>query len=62
MGDTVIPVQCSMNLAAILAEVAGGDTVQMELLEGANHADPRFEAADNVQKVLDFPDRDLNRA
>ena len=61
-GDTVIPAQCSINLAARLAEVADGDTVQLELLEGADHADPRFEAADNVQKVLAFLDRHLKRA
>jgi acetyl esterase/lipase len=60
--DTVIPVQCSINLAARLAQVAGSDTVQLELLEGADHADPRFEAADNVQKVLDFLDKHLRRA
>jgi acetyl esterase/lipase len=61
-GDSVIPVQCSINLAARLAQVAGSDIVQLELLEGANHADPRFEAADNVQKVLDFLDKHLKQA
>lgn len=60
--DRVIPVQCSINLAARLTQVAGSDTVQLELLEGADHADPRFEAADNVQKVLDFLDEHLKRA
>jgi acetyl esterase/lipase len=61
-GDSVIPVQCSINLAARLAQVDGSDTVQLELLERADHADPRFEAADNVQKVLDFLDEHLKRA
>jgi hypothetical protein len=42
--------------------VASSDTVQLELLEGADHAGPRFEAADNVQKVLDFLDKHLKRA
>jgi dipeptidyl aminopeptidase/acylaminoacyl peptidase len=60
--DSVIPVQCSINLAARLAQVASSDTVQLELLEGADHADPRFEAADNVQKVLDFLDKHLKGA
>jgi acetyl esterase/lipase len=61
-GDSVIPVQCSIHLAARLAQVAGSDTVKLELLEGADHADPRFEAADNVQRVLDFLDKHLKRA
>lgn len=61
-GDRVIPVQCSINFAARLAQVAGSDSVQLELLEGADHADPRFEAAGNVQKVLDFLDKHLKRA
>lgn len=60
-ADTVVPVQCSVNLAAKLAHVAGSDTVRLGLLEGADHADPRFEAADNVQKVLDFLDKHLKR-
>lgn len=59
--DTIIPVQCSINLAARLAQVAGSDAVQLELLEGADHIDPQFETADNVQKVLDFLDQHLRR-
>ena len=61
-GDSVIPVRCSINLAARIAQVAGSEMVQLDLIEGANHADPRFEAPDNVQKVLDFLDRHLKRA
>jgi acetyl esterase/lipase len=61
-GDSVIPVRCSLNLAARLAQVAGSSTVQLELIEGADHADPRFETADNVQKVLAFLDKHLKQA
>ena len=60
--DTVIPTQCSINLAARLARVAGSDAVQLELIEGADHIDPQFEAADNVLKVLDFLDKHLKQA
>jgi acetyl esterase/lipase len=58
MDDTV-PVQMSINFAAKLEQTLGKDQVQLELLEGAGHGDPRFEALDNVRKVLDFLDRRL---
>ena len=60
-ADTVIPVQCSINLAARLAQVTVGDTVQLELIEGADHLDPLFETEENVQTVLDFLDKHLKR-
>jgi len=55
--DPVVPVQMSIDFAAKLEQVVGKDRVQLELLEGAEHADPRFEAPGNVEKVLDFLDR-----
>ena len=33
--------------------------VTLELIEGAEHADPRFETPENVDKVLDFLDKHL---
>jgi acetyl esterase/lipase len=58
MDDTV-PVQMSINFAAKLEQALGNDLVQLELLEGAEHGDPQFEAPDNVRKILDFLDRHL---
>jgi acetyl esterase/lipase len=55
--DPVVPVQMSINFAAKLEQVLGKDRVQLELLEGAEHGDPRFESPDNVKKVLDFLDK-----
>jgi len=57
--DPVVPVQRSINFAAKLEQVAGKDCVQLELLEGAEHGDPRFENPENVEKVLDFLDAHL---
>jgi acetyl esterase/lipase len=57
--DAVVPVQTSINLAAKLEQALGADLVQLELLEGAEHADPRFEAPNNVKKVLDFLDKHI---
>jgi acetyl esterase/lipase len=57
--DPVVPVQMSINFAAKLEQVLGKDRVRLELLEGAEHADPRFEAPENVKRVLDFLDAHL---
>jgi len=57
--DPVVPVQMSISFAAKLQQVLGKERVKLELLEGAEHADPRFEAPENVEKVLDFLDRHL---
>jgi len=58
--DVVVPVQQSIQFAAKLRQALGEDRVTLELLDGAGHADPRFEDAENVAKILDFLDRTLN--
>jgi acetyl esterase/lipase len=55
--DHIVPVQMSINFAAKLEQALGRERVQLELLEGAAHADPRFETPENVNKVLDFIDK-----
>jgi acetyl esterase/lipase len=57
--DAIVPVQQSINFAAKLEQVLGQDKVKLELLDGAEHGDPRFETSDNVRKVLDFLDKHL---
>ena len=57
--DATVPVQHSTNLAAKLGQTIGEDNVILELFEGADHEDPRFETPENVQKVLTFLDRTL---
>lgn len=57
--DAIVPVQMSIHLAALLERAIGQEKVRLELLEGAGHADPRFEAPDNVNKVLDWLDQYL---
>lgn len=58
-ADAVVPFQHSLQLAEKLKQSIGEDRVQLELLEGASHADPRFESPENVNKVLDFLDKYL---
>jgi acetyl esterase/lipase len=57
--DPVVPVQMSNNFAAKLGDVLGERKVQLGLLEGAEHADPRCEAPENVERVLEFLDAHL---
>ena len=57
--DDTVPAQGSVSFAAKLEQALGKDLVRLELLEGAGHGDPMFEAPDNVGKVLDFIDRHL---
>ncbi len=58
-NDVTVPAMQSIHLAAKLEQALGKANVTLELLEGAEHADPSFETAENVKKVLDFLDRVL---
>ena len=60
--DAIVPVQMSINFAAKLEGAVGKDRVQLELLEGAEHGDPRFESPENVEKVLDFLDKHMKQS
>jgi acetyl esterase/lipase len=55
--DCVVPVQQSINFAAKLSKTLGENRVKLELIQDAEHADPKFESLDNVMKVLDFLDK-----
>jgi hypothetical protein len=55
-------VQMSIHFAAKLEQLLGKDRVQLELLEGAERGDPRFESPENVKRVLDFLDKHLKEA
>lgn len=60
--DAVVPVQQSIEFAARLVQVLGKNNVILELIEGAEHADPKFEAPHNVAKVIEFIDKHLRAA
>jgi len=54
--DCVVPVQQTVNFATQLSQVLSKDVVRLELIQDAEHADPKFETPENVNKVLDFLD------
>ena len=60
--DPVVPVQQSINFAARLSKILGENQVRLDLIQDAEHADPRFEIPENVNKVLDFLDKYLKSA
>lgn len=60
--DSVVPVQQSIRLAENLSRVCGDDGVVLELFEGFEHADRRFDSPVNVKRVLDFIDQHLKIA
>ncbi len=54
--DATVPVQQSIEFAKRLREVLGDSKVILELIEGAEHADVKFETPENVARILDFID------
>jgi hypothetical protein len=48
--------QPSNNFAGKLVKITGEERVKLELIQGTEHGEPRFEKPDNVIKVLDFLD------
>lgn len=59
--DSTVPVQQSISIAASLEKVSGMGIVTLELLQGAEHADPAFETLENINRVLDFIDSHLKQ-
>ncbi|MDW7755627.1 MAG: alpha/beta hydrolase [Brevefilum sp.] len=57
--DGTVPVQQSIELAQKIKEVCGEERVTLEIFEGFEHGDPRFESPVNVARVLDFLDQQL---
>jgi acetyl esterase/lipase len=57
--DATVPVQQSIEFAEKLREVLGDSKVVLELIEGAEHADVKFETPKNIARVLDFLDEHL---
>jgi acetyl esterase/lipase len=57
--DATVPVQHSIGLAAKLGQIIREDNIILELMDGVDHEDPRFETPENVQNVLAFLDRTL---
>ncbi len=58
-ADGTVPVQQSKRLAGALRRVLGEDKVAITLFPGAGHVDGDFFTAANIDRVLDWLDRQL---
>jgi acetyl esterase/lipase len=57
--DDTVPVQQSIELAQKIKDCCGDDRVILEVFDGFEHGDRRFESPVNVRRVLDFIDQQL---
>ena len=53
-ADCIVPTAQSRVLAARINAVAGPGRATFEVFQGADHADSRFDAADNLERVMAF--------
>lgn len=60
--DATVPVQQSVELAQKIQAVCGDERVTLEVFEGFEHGDQRFDSPVNVTRVLDFLDQHLQRS
>jgi acetyl esterase/lipase len=56
LRDSTVPYQHSVKLARLASKAIGAGKVYLELFEHAEHADPAFETADNLVKIMGFLD------
>ena len=57
--DDLVPVQQSMIFVEKLEKYVSPDRFEFDIVEGAGHADPLFEAEENMERVFSFLDRHL---
>jgi dipeptidyl aminopeptidase/acylaminoacyl peptidase len=57
--DHLVPWQQSKIFVEKIRAVCGESRVEYEVLETADHADPRFETPENMEKVFAFLDKHL---
>ncbi len=57
--DSTVPYQQSVEFARAIEERVGGHRYELDLLQGAGHADPAFATPENLSRVFAFVDRYL---
>ena len=57
--DGLVPVEQSILFAERLGRYVQPDRYAFDILEGAGHADPRFETRENLERVFAFLDLHL---
>ena len=59
--DPIVPVEQSINFAAAASRVLGAEKVTLKLLAGAGHGGAAFESAENLDFILAWLDKALQR-
>lgn len=57
--DTLVPVQQSILFVEKLIEIVPADKFEFDIIEGAGHGDPLFEAEHNMNRVFEFLEKHL---
>lgn len=57
--DHLVPHQQSINFMKSINETYSHHQVEFDLLNGADHADPKFETKENMDRVFDFLNRHM---
>lgn len=60
--DSMVPVQQSIIFAEKLCKYVSSDRFEFDIIEGAGHGDPLFEAEENMRRVFSFLDKHLKPA
>lgn len=56
-ADTICPVEQSHSFYREAVQAAGEESVQLDIMEGAEHGDPVFETPENMERVGKFLDK-----
>jgi acetyl esterase/lipase len=59
LADNLVPFQQSVQLAEAIEARVGAERFELDLFDGAGHADPAFETDQNLERVFDFIARRL---
>ena len=53
-ADTIVPVDCSREVATVIKEVCGADRVEYDEFPGYMHGDPRFSDETNTNRMISW--------
>lgn len=61
INDMLVPYEQSVYLHSVITGVAGVNRCRLDLIEGADHADAKLFAKNNIEKVFDYIDEKIGK-
>lgn len=55
-NDKIVPYQQSRDFSAKVMQLCGKERLEYEIIENADHGDPKFSTPENLEKVYSFID------